>query len=272
MRHGAPRLEDFGRGYSRRVRYQEFRSRPELSELVACTWERQVPADGRPDTTRVLPDGCVDLVWHPRGLIVAGPDRKPVMSQLSAGATVVGLRLRPGAAGVVLGLPASELRDTRVPLEEVWGSGGVELAERLAAAGTASEQRELLELALLDRLASLEALDELVIAASRTLGRPHVRIGSLADALGTSERQLLRRFDSAVGYGPKTLDRVLRFQRFLWYARGLAAGEDDLARTAADIGYADQAHLTRECVRLSGLTPTELIASYTEPARLAPLR
>jgi AraC-like DNA-binding protein len=252
--------------------YREYRPRSELSELVACTWERHVAADADAGPARVLPDGCVDLIWHPRGLLVAGPDRRPLLSRLEPGATVVGMRLRPGVAGVVLGVPVSELRDTRVLLEEVWASGGGELGERLGGAGSPREQRELLELALLARMERLDALDELVLAASHRLGRPQVRVGSLADALGTSERQLLRRFDSAVGYGPKTLDRVLRFQRFLSHARGLAAGDDDLARVAADIGYADQAHLTRECVRLSGLTPTELVASYAEPGSPASLR
>ena len=74
---------------------------------------------------------------------------------------------------------------------------------------------------------------------------------------GLSERQLRRRFVDAVGYGPKTLARVLRFQRFL----ALAAHGRDLGASALDAGYADQAHLTRECRRLSGRTPAELVAS-----------
>jgi AraC-like DNA-binding protein len=86
-------------------------------------------------------------------------------------------------------------------------------------------------------------------------------VGALSAALATSERQLLRRFNDAVGYGPKTLDRVLRFQRFLSRARALTRGEDQLARVAAELGYADQAHLSRECVRLSGLPPGRLVAS-----------
>jgi len=45
---------------------------------------------------------------------------------------------------------------------------------------------------------------------------------------------------------------VLRFRRFL------AARNPDLARAALDAGYADQAHLTRDCARLSGLTPSRL--------------
>ena len=77
----------------------------------------------------------------------------------------------------------------------------------------------------------------------------------LADRVGISERQLLRRCVEALGYGPKTLDRILRFQRFLTSARR----ESDLARLATEAGYADQAHLTRECVRLSGLTPARLL-------------
>jgi AraC-like DNA-binding protein len=87
-------------------------------------------------------------------------------------------------------------------------------------------------------------------------------VGWLGEALGTTERQLLRRFNAAVGYGPKTLDRVLRFQRFLSRAPAVANGEEGLARIAAEVGYADQAHLSRECVRLSGLSPTRLVAGW----------
>jgi len=70
-------------------------------------------------------------------------------------------------------------------------------------------------------------------------------------------RQLRRRFHDAVGYGPKTLQRVLRFQRFV-RALDACGGACDLAASAAEAGYADQAHLTRECVALSGMTPAAL--------------
>jgi AraC-like DNA-binding protein len=92
-------------------------------------------------------------------------------------------------------------------------------------------------------------------------------VSTLGDALGLSERQLRRRFADAVGYGPKTLARVLRFQRFLALAAANRAGAgrwregDGLAGLAFAAGYADQAHLTRECRRLAGRTPSELVAS-----------
>jgi len=80
--------------------------------------------------------------------------------------------------------------------------------------------------------------------------------------LALSERQLRRRFLDAVGYGPKTLARILRFQRFL----ALAKPGENLAALAYEAGYADQAHLTRECRRLGARTPAELVAAGAAPA------
>ena len=233
--------------------YREFGPSRRLEDFVTCTWERATPPTDASGAARVLPDGCVDLVWRGGDLFVAGPDSRAFLSPVGPGETIVGLRFRTGIAGQVLGLPASELRDARVSVAEIWGA---EPAERLGEAPDADTRRALLEQAVERRIADP---DQLVLAAVRRLGRPGTRIGQLSDALGTSERQLLRRFNGAVGYGPKTLDRVLRFQRFLERARARNGG-GDLARTAADVGYADQAHLTRECVRLSGLTPARLAA------------
>jgi len=240
--------------------YREFRPRAQLSDLVACTWQRRVQAPRADGATRVLPDGCVDLIWRDGELFVAGPDRGPFMSPVPAGGAIVGLRLLPGAAGGVLGIPASELRDLRLPLVDVWGRSAAVLAERLALARSPHERRSVLEDALTARRGRMPSADPLVRAAVDRLGLPGSRVRALSRALGASERNLLRRFHAQVGYGPKTLDRVLRFQRFLARAPALGRGDDQLARVALELGYTDQAHLTRECVRLSGLTPTHLLS------------
>ena len=86
----------------------------------------------------------------------------------------------------------------------------------------------------------------------------------LARQLALSERTLRRRFDEAFGYGPKTLDRILRFQRFLALARG--ARNPAAASLAAAAGYADQAHLTRECRRLAAATPGEILGQLMATA------
>lgn len=88
----------------------------------------------------------------------------------------------------------------------------------------------------------------------RAAGPSPPRVADISRRIGVSDRELLRRCRAAVGYGPKTLDRILRFQR----AWSLAATRTTLAELALDCGYADQAHLARECQRLAGLTPSVL--------------
>jgi AraC-like DNA-binding protein len=212
-----------------------YRELPQRDELVACLWTRD---EAGPRTHRILPDACVDIVSVAGRLIVAGPATRAHCTTTDA--PTFGVRFRVGAAGVALGLPAAELRDVSLPLADVWGAA----ADRI-------EARDAHELAAAVRRRG--AADPLVRAAAT--GTPRER-------LGIGDRQLRRRFLDAVGYGPKTLERILRFQRFL----RLAQDDTDLARLALDAGYADQAHLTRECTRLAGLPPAQLLAEGAGPA------
>jgi AraC-like DNA-binding protein len=232
--------------------YRETPPPPALAALVACTWERTVAA---PHLQDVIPDGCVDLIWlADRRLIVAGPDTGPHAQTLPAGARTVGVRLRPGAAGAVLGVAAAELRDGRVGLEGVWADAGRRLEAALAAG---ADPRA----ALLGAVAARHPrLDPLVAAAAAALARPDARVADLADALAISERQFRRRFETAVGYGPKTLARVLRFQRLIRLAPA------PLAELALSAGYADQAHMTAEVTRLAGRSPVRFFKDRAAPA------
>jgi AraC-like DNA-binding protein len=241
--------------------YRELAPSGEVYSLVACRWLREATEDETRDSVLVLPDGCVDLLWREGELVLAGLDRTARRSPVRPGERTLGLRLRPGVAGAVLGMPASEVLDVHVKLEELLGREAGELAERLGESEGDEEAFGILERTIGSRIE--EAPDPLVLAATRRLGFPGSRVDQLAESLGISDRQLRRRFHQAVGYGPKTLDRVLRFRRLVAQAGAVAAGESDLARVAADLGYADQAHMNRDCLRLSGLTPTALVTLWT---------
>ena len=242
-------MPKFVHSYPRRMAYREL-LRPDPH--VACLWIHDAGRSAH--TQRVLPDACVDVVWNGRRLVVAGPTTGPVLTTLPAGAAAVGVRFRVGAAGAALGLPAAELLDATVPLEDVWGRDGDRIAERVAVG--AQPGRAARDARREPSASGCEhEPDALVRAAATGAGRT---------ALGIGDRQLRRRFADAVGYGPKTLQRVLRFQRFLALAARDAA--PDLAWLALDAGYADQAHLTRECTRLAGLPPAALLAAGAGPA------
>jgi methylphosphotriester-DNA--protein-cysteine methyltransferase len=96
-------------------------------------------------------------------------------------------------------------------------------------------------------------------------------VEELARSLGVSPRHLQRRFVAAVGYGPKTFQRIARFQRLLALAhtpRGVRPGLTDLA---LDAGYADQAHMTREVGELAGRTPARLLGDAASTLILSDL-
>jgi AraC-like DNA-binding protein len=112
------------------------------------------------------------------------------------------------------------------------------------------------------RLADARMPDPLTRVAVVEVSRPRARIAELCGELAISERQLRRRFRNAVGYSPRTLARILRLQRFL----SLAGNGDGLAGMATEAGYADQPHLTRDCVELAGLPPSALLDAGAGPA------
>ncbi|MFE7648022.1 helix-turn-helix transcriptional regulator [Streptomyces phaeoluteigriseus] len=216
------------------------------SRLAGAVVWTNTPTGGVPRP--VLPDGCMDLLWNEDRLLVAGPDTR---AYIPDGPTVAwaGLRLYPGTAPALLGVPAHELRDRRVALADLWPAAEVRrLRARVEAAKHPATALE--ELAL-ERAAPPDPELRRLVTALAT-GRP---IAATADRLGLGPRQLHRRSLHAFGYGPKTLARILRLQRALALARRGVPYAD----TAARAGYADQAHLAREVRELSGMTLTELL-------------
>ncbi|MEZ7132508.1 DUF6597 domain-containing transcriptional factor [Nonomuraea sp. AD125B] len=380
--------------------YEERPPAPDLAARVACHWHQVSESSS---TQLVVPDACVDLIWGPGGLFVAGPDTGPMPTEMAAGDVFVGIRFRPGAAADLFGVPLHTLRDQRIHLSDLppaallapldptalltssttahpaalhasvnrpdpaalttadpaalsasfttphprpalqteSASSATRTAPDLAAkhAALAAATRTLLthlttparstaaarstastrptdpadhstdsaRLTNPTRLAShaarltdsaqpTDTVTHLIdsarlisptrptdpatrltdsarltnsaaqladpaapfIARALRLGRS---VSEVARDLGLSERQLHRRSLTAFGYAPKTLQRIVRFQRALRLAR---AGVP-LATVAAEAGYADQAHLSHEVKRLSGVSLRTLAPPNPHP-------
>jgi AraC-like DNA-binding protein len=249
---GPDRLRNLPAGYF------EWRPPPALRHAIACVWA-QVTSAAAGRAGLVLPDGCSDLIWEQgRGAYVAGPDTGPVPTTLTPGTVIVGVRFLPSAGGPALGLPLSELQDQRVDLADLRPGETRELPASLTPDLAAARA-----LGVAATLVTAGPPDRAVTRAARLLHDPAARAEDIAAEIGLSPRQLRRRCQAAVGYGPKTLQRVLRFRRFVSRVDATPAARIDLAALAADAGYADQAHLTRECAQLSGLTPAALARHRT---------
>jgi AraC-like DNA-binding protein len=236
---------------------------PALARVVRTVWVHRT--GDAPYVQRHLPTGGIEIHF-PIGSVprLVGPLTGPAIEVIPARTTIVGVRFLPGAA---LPLPTllDDLVDQRLCLDELWRGSGDRLAEAMAQTETPERALGLLQAHLVQEFRSGTRTDPLVDEAVRALMPWHpVNIDALAGHLALSASQLRRRCVQAVGLSPKVLQRTLRFQGFLALAQAGAPatgrrGPDGTAGLAIDVGYADQAHLSRECLRLTGLTPGQLL-------------
>lgn len=202
--------------------------------MVACLWEQRVAIE---TDHRVVPDGCADVIVSESGESVAvGLADRAVVHRLGSGSMFLGLRLRPEAVATFFGVPAGQLRNQDLALDDVVGS---RRARRLVDSVIHGVPDPLL----------LTAPPRMVALAIDLLGT--TTVDDTAGTLGLSSRHLRRLLIQHSGLGPKDHQRVIRFRRFL-------DNPGPLALAAVTSGYADQSHLAREVKRLSGLGPTTL--------------
>ncbi|MFI5936787.1 helix-turn-helix domain-containing protein [Actinoplanes sp. NPDC051494] len=207
-------------------------------------WRSVVPPDS--PATRVLPDGCLDVIWQDGSVLVAGPDTTAQVAPVPvAGSRFFALRFADGVGPGILGVPADELTDRQVPLDELMPSAVVR------AVAEADDPPAALEEFARRRWRAPDQATRAVAAGARA----GLTVAAIADSCGLSPRHLQRRCASSFGYAPKTLTRIVRFQR----AMGLARAGRPFAEVSVLAGYADQAHLSRDVRALAGLPLGQLV-------------
>ncbi len=209
------------------VRYEERPPLPALAPWIAVHWRIETDVDF---ALRIPPDGCMDLIG---GDVVGSFSRCGVVN-LPAGSVSSGTRFHPGGLPALLGVPATELVDMRVPAGDV--------VRRFRS---------------LERLAA-DAPPPDPLAAAVWSGSD---LRTIARGFGYGERQLRRRVLAATGHAPKRLMRIARMQRVLLAGRG-----ESWARSAVEHGYYDEAHMANDVRELTGATPHALLRSPILPS------
>jgi AraC-like DNA-binding protein len=200
----------------------------------------------------VRPDGCLDILYSAAGLQVVGTMTAEQRYDLAANASTGGLRFRPGMAASFLRVPAAELTDRVVPLEDLWGAGVHDLQSRLDGAASSADRLQILS----DTVRPPAPAPNTVQRAIEVVTSSHgdVDLEWVARQAGMGERQFRRRCLEESGLAPKQLCRVLRFRHACELSgRGLPWG-----LIAAAAGYFDQAHLIRDFREFTGATPVQL--------------
>jgi AraC-like DNA-binding protein len=203
----------------------------ELEPFVDFHWIVRWDLCGQPlHEQKILPHPNVNIAFEESGSAVYGVDRKLFVRRLVGHGKALGVRLRPGGFRPFWNAPVSRLTDRTVPATEVFG----------AAAATTQE-------------AIMSAPDDAAMVSRINADPALMRVDQLAAATGLSVRRLQRLFAEFVGVGPKWVMSRARLHEAAQRAdRGDGAA---WAAVAADLGYADQAHLTREFTAMIGIPP-----------------
>lgn len=215
----------------------------------AALWRSRGSAGG----AAIPADGCVDLILRDGRVVVAGPSTRWITSGGDGTGDSFGFRLPPGHAGLLLGLDLDEIADQLVPLDDL--APGAR-AGRLRAAMQPFAEGPNSTIALSSFAAQAADSSRWSDAVHRA-ATAAVPAGEVAAEFAGSERSFRRRMLSSFGYGYATLVRLDRSRR----AQALLQQGTPLSTAAANAGFADQSHLSREFLRLVGMSPGQFAAS-----------
>lgn len=195
------------------------------------------------------------------GSFIGGITEEPVWVRHDGSASCLQINLTAIGARQLLGMPMHELANRTIALDDVMGRGGQQLVDRIGSAPDWPSRFAVVDQMLRARFAEVAEVDAGLTWSLQRIASTagNASIGGLAAELGWSHRRLIARYRDAVGLPPKTVARIVRFESLT--ARLTHPGHIGWAQLAADCGFFDQAHLSREVRELTGQTPTELRAS-----------
>ncbi len=243
-------------------RFGRLEPAPELLRFVSAYWFAEWDLRGQPpyrQLTVPYPQVHLSFGYEPVP-VVRGPSRTHVVRMLSGTGRVFGVAFRPGCFRPFLGRSVSTITGSSLPADEVFGPDIPQRA--MAEAEDEFDMVEVVERFLLTRRPHPDPTCDLAVSTvDRIAADPGVnRVDAVAQEVGLSIRQLQRVFSEHVGISPK---RVIRRYRLHEVSQRLDQGLPvDWSGLAAELGYSDQAHLTRDFAAVFGEPPTRYASRY----------
>lgn len=239
--------------------YQQFRPIEAFSDLVDAYWINRPSGAGGALSDRVLPDGCIDLIFRGGSdagrLFSSALIERPVCFESGLRAWFVGVRFRPAMARALLDIEPVDCRDRDIPAAMI-DPRFAALEDELRDCASPEQALVQLKRRIDARLMQSEQrVAPTRVRTSLSLLERGVDVRKVALAVGIAERSLHRDLVRWTGLAPKSMARILRMQRTI---AAIRACRTPLADLALRMGYADQAHMTRELKELAGFTPGAL--------------
>lgn len=262
------------------TRYQLFTPSPSLAPYVSCYWVITGSNHAPASRIRVLPDGCMDIIFDLNGglaplgvpsphssrphAFVTGASTLPTVITLPPSPRIVGVHFTPGGAPSLLKIKADELTGTSTPLDEFLPEFSRLAMSYVGEMESAESMARTIDQLLLEQASALKPTDTITAHAVGAMWRqPHsVKVKNLVRDMSVNHKRLERNVLTHVGLTPKRLSRVIRFVDAA--QRLQTVPSLSLAQLATDLGYTDQAHFNREFKTMSDLTPTQWLAEQAD--------
>jgi len=249
-----------------------------LSQFVESIWFYE---GFNPEFTKekILPDGAIefmiDLTDIPKKLFVdndldryclyknawiSGERTGYIMiEQQPSQGSMLGVRFKPGGAYPFFSFPISEINDSVVELDLIYGSIILDLREQLLATNSVKEKFECVESFLINQAKrNLEPDQTVEFALRQILFSPQaLAIKDLADKIGITQKHLITKFDNVVGLTPKLLTRISKFQKVIKTIGH--QNQVEWSEIVYGCGYFDQSHFIKDFVHFSGMNPSKYL-------------
>jgi AraC-like DNA-binding protein len=266
------------------MNYQVYEPSEMLQPFVKCFWTLEAPAAETEERQRIVPDGCMEMIFHygdlyrqyfPNGDHIIQP-RCFVFGQISnyleiaptGVSAIFSVRFHPDGFVPFINLPLFQIEDRAVPLAELFGNEGIALSEAVLTAPDAQSRMMLIEQFLLSRLQTPQTADRITkdCVEVMLLSQGQLSVDDVADKLQVNRRQLERKFSSAIGMSPKQLLRVIRLQAAIKMLEKKQF--TSLTSLAYENGYFDQAHFIKDFKDFTGVSPKQFYAQNLKMAAL----
>lgn len=256
------------------MNYQEYSPRSDLDALIKCYWTLEIPAGSAAQKQRIVPDGCIEMVFilgddikrytsndsfiiQPRAFVL-GQITKPFFVESTGYVYSFAIRFYPYGFASFVSASIKGLVDKETPISALFDAElANDLTSQITNAPGTNARIEVIERFLSERLKDKTSVHDIVQETIKTIlsskGGTSVKAALKNDP--SKRRQLERRFLQQIGLSPKQLSRVVRLQAALKMM--LEPQPDSLNTIAYKSDYYDQAHFIKDFKEFTGVTPKE---------------
>lgn len=266
------------------MHYETFDPAPDLNAVIKCYWTLEDTAKETPQKQTIVPDGCMEMIFHYGDLyrqyledgssiiqpaaFVFGQLTAPLEIEPAGDTGIFAVRFQPNGFIPFVSIPLKEMENKAVPLEKLFDQSGIELQQKILADITTEARIKTIESFFLDKLMSADTIDHVVRSTVETMlaAKGQLNINELSEQININRRQLERKFAAVIGLSPKQLSKTIRLQYALQML--LSSKCTNLTDLAYEGEYYDQAHFIKDFKEFTGLTPGRFFGDHLEMSTL----